>query len=46
MERERSTKEIQSAIRSMFGEDKLSDEMVKCFAADDFFLPKQIAESS
>ena len=42
--RTRSEKESQSDIRSMFGDGKLSDEMVKYFAKDDFFLPSNLYE--
>ena len=42
--RPRSEKETQSSIRSMFGDGKLSDEMVKYFAKDDFFLPSDLYE--
>lgn len=40
----RSEKETQSSIRSVFGDGKLSDEMVKYFAKDDFFIPKNLYE--
>ena len=40
----RTEKEIQSDIKSLFGDGKLSDEMVKYFAKDDFFLPFTLYE--
>ena len=40
----RTDKEIQSEIKSIFGDGKLSEEMVKHFAKDDFFLPHSLYE--
>ena len=42
--RPRSEKETQSSIKSMFWDGKLSDEIVKYFSKDDFFLPSDFYE--